>query len=999
MALNRSEQVTHPMLVGPFPQGDELFAILKRTVRGDVCFDDLSRTIYATDASLYEIIPTGVVAPKDVVDVVATVKACRACKIPIVSRGGGTGLTGGAVGGGVILDCSRYLNTIGPVDVRRRRVRVGAGVVLDDLNDALTKHGLQFAPDVATSSRATIGGMIANNSCGSRSIVYGRTVDHLAEVTVVLSDGSIATWGTSQAAALVDKPPVAPDGSNGHGSAADRIEHALADIRDRYREEIEQRFPKVLRRNGGYGLDRLVEIAPGMDPSRIVCGSEGTLCVVTEAVLNLVPLPLAKALCVLHFNSLSDALGMAPALLEHRPAAIELVDRMILNAARRSRSFARRGAFIQGDPAAILIVELFDDHDDRLRNRLQALTREVERDGRAYAVTQVTDPAEQTHVWQMRKNGLGLLMSQPGDRQPYAFVEDAAVDPHRLGDYIERVEKLLAEEGVGEVGYYAHASVGCIHVRPVLNLRQPDDVQRLYRIADRVSDLVLEFGGAMTGEHGDGLVRSCWAEKMFGPALMAAFREVKAAFDPNGLFNPGKIVDAPAMNENLRTGPDVVTRSVTTNLDFSRHGGMAGLAGMCSGVGECRQRLVGTMCPSFMATGNERDTTRARANALRTALSNRGLLDGLDDERLAEVMDLCIGCKACKTECPTGVDMARLKAEWQSHCSLRTGVSRRSRLIASAPQMAPWGSRFAPLSNWLLRSAPIRMWMDRRYGFTRQIPLPPYARRTFRHWWAKHIKRLPHGAETPRGKVAYFVDTWTNHHTPQVGIAVVRLLEAAGYLVIVPQTGCCGRPLISQGLLTEAKQVAEQNVKTLSRFADADVPIVGSEPSCILTFIDEVPQLVRTTDAAAIAAHTWTVEAFLHRLLKREPEALSFTNSARTILYHGHCHQKALVGTDDALELLNVPPGYRATEINSGCCGMAGSFGHESEHYQVSRAIGEQRLFPAIRARGDAEIAVSGFSCRAQCEHHVGVHARHVVEHLADALLTRADETSVSRSP
>jgi len=405
------------------------------------------------------------------------------------------------------------------------------------------------------------------------------------------------------------------------------------------------------------------------------------------------------------------------------------------------------------------------------------------------------------------------------------------------------------------------------------------------------------------------------------------------------------------------------------------------------------------MCPSFMATGNERDTTRARANALRTALSNRGLLDGLDDERLAEVMDLCISCKACKTECPTGVDMARLKAEWQSHRNLQTGVSRRSRMIASAPQMAPWGSRFAPLSNWLLRSAPIRMWMDRRYGFARQIPLPPYARRTFRHWWAKHIRRSPRNAETPRGKVAYFVDTWTNHHTPQVGVAVVRLLEAAGYLVIVPQTRCCGRPLISQGLLTEAKQAAEQNVGTLSRFAEAGVPIVGSEPSCVLTLVDEQPQLVRTTDAAAIAANTWTIEAFLLRLLKREPDALTFSNAARTILYHGHCHQKALVGTDDALGLLNTPPGYQATEINSGCCGMAGSFGHESEHYDVSRAIGEQRLFPAVRDRGDAEIAISGFSCRIQCEHHTGVHARHVVEHLADALLTLADEAPVSRIP
>jgi len=756
------------------------------------------------------------------------------------------------------------MNRIGAVDPQARTVEVEPGVVLDELNSQLAAYGLQFAPDVATSSRATIGGMIANNSCGAHSIVYGRTVDHVVELTVVLADGRVVTFGPSRE-------------NNG---AANLFETELERIRDEYFEEIERRFPKVLRSNGGYGLDRLGSPGTPADAVKLLCGSEGTLGIVVRAKLRLVPIPRCTGLVVLHFGSLLDALRATPAILRHRPAAVELVDRLIVDAGRANAALARRFDFLAGDPAALLVIEFFDERATDLASRVEKLLSDREVTGATYAACKVVDPIRQADVWKLRTSGLGLLMSKPGDAQPYAFVEDSAVDPSRLRDYIERFATILDREGV-HAGYYAHASVGCIHVKPVLNLKNGGDVERMRRIAEAVSDLALEFGGAMTGEHGDGIVRSCWIEKMYGPRITAAFKEVKRLFDPQGILNPNKIVDPWPMTEHLRYESTFASQSVKTHLDFAGYGGMAGLAGMCSGVGQCRQRLVGTMCPSYMATGDETHTTRARANALRIALSNRGLLDGLDDPQLAEVMDLCLTCKACKSECPTGVDMARLKAEYLARRNLTHGASRRARMITELPDRLARASRFPRLSNLLAQSTLFRSMVERRFELDRRVPPPRLATTTFRAWYRRHQLRRG-DRKASRGAVKYFVDTWTNYFTPQVGIATVKLLENAGFSVDCPHTVCCGRPAISQGLLAEARQLAE---------------------------------------------------------------------------------------------------------INSGCCGMAGSFGHEVEHYNVARAIGEQRLFPAIRGRNGAEVAVSGFSCRQQIEHHTGVQAKHVVEYLADQLM------------
>jgi len=992
------------------PAGDgprTVFEDLHGRVRGEVRIDRLYRAIYATDASIYQIVPDAVALPRCVEDVQAIVRVCGRHGVPITPRGGGTGLTGGAVNRGVILDCSRYMNRILHVDPVRRVAVVEPGVVLDELNSALRPHGLHFAPDVAPSSRATIGGMIANNSCGVHSVIYGRTVDHVLGVEVVLADGERHQWGS----AAIDEWRIGKPAGVSH--IAGRCEDALVAVRRELGDEIAARFPKIMRSNGGYGLDRLGlgntaggSRGAGLNVESIICGSEGTLCVVVGAALKLTPLPRHKGLLVAHFADLLTALEATPACLEHRPAAVELLDRTILRAARDAAGTARKILPVEGEPEGILVIELYDDTSERLHERLRAVADDLRsrRLGDAWSI--VTDERHQADVWDVRRRGLGLLMSRPGDRQPYDFVDDTAVDPKHLRRYIERFIEVLGEEGVEDYSYYAHASVGCLHVKPVLNLRRLEDVRRMHRVADRISSLVLEFGGAMTGEHGDGLVRSCWLEKMYGPRIVEAFRRIKTAFDPQGIFNPGKIVDPLPMTENLRWGPAVSRSSSSprprdshlTVLDFSAHGGMAGLAEMCSGVGQCRQKMVGTMCPSYMATGDELHTTRARANALRIALSDRGLLRGLDDSALDEVMDLCLSCKACKSECPTGVDMARLKAEWQHRRNERRGIPLRDRLIGAMPDLLKGASAIAPMANRLTQSKLARRLADRLVGMDRRVPIPPIARRTFRAWW-EGFKGAARRSPRLRPQVVLFVDTWTNYFTPQVGIASVQVLEALGCEVLVPATGCCGRPAISKGLLHDARSMAERNVESLAVYATRGVPIVGVEASCVSAMLDEWPQLVRSDAARQVARQAMMMESFLAR---HALDRLAYRNtgvmgrpirnapSGIRILYHGHCHQKALIGTGDAMAVLRAAFGEEAVEINSGCCGMAGSFGHEREHYELARAIGEQRLFPVVRSQAESQVLVSGFSCRHHIQNHTPAQPRHVVELLANQIPAEA---------
>jgi FAD/FMN-containing dehydrogenase/Fe-S oxidoreductase len=960
------------------------FALLKElsgNIDAEVRFDRLSRAIYATDASIYQIVPDGVIIPRSVDAVQDTIRASGRHGVPITARGAGTGLAGGAVNRGIQLDCSKYLRRILHVDPAARIAIVEPGVVLDELNENVKQHGLHFAPDVATSSRATIGGMIANNSCGARSVMYGRTVDHVKAVQVVLSDGSICNWGEPNSPAqLARNDRFASD-------LAGRCESMLADVRDTLAEEIAARFPNVLRSNGGYALDRLKQDRGRINAETLICGSEGTLGVVTGAVLGLTPLPKCRGLVVAHFIELLDALGATPLVLEHKPAAVELLDKLLVDAARKSPAMADRIRVVQGDPRGVLIIELFDEEPASLERRLRAVADDLRSKGMGYAWPIISDAAGQSAVWDVRKAGLGLLMSRPGERQPYDFVDDTAVDPGRLRDYIARFMQILKEEDAEECSYYAHASVGCLHVKPVLNLRRRGDVQKMYRVADRISSLAVEFSGAVTGEHGDGLVRSVWLESVYGAKIVGAFGRIKSTFDPQNIFNPGKIVNPLSMTDNLRwlpveeIAPHGKASHADTSLDFSTHGGMLGLADMCSGVGQCRQKLVGVMCPSYIATLDERHTTRARANALRLALDRPGLLNGLEDPALEQAMDLCISCKACKAECPTGVDMAKLKAEWQHQVYKSRRAPLRSRLISRSADFCEAASHWPGLANLFSQSPMVRSLLDRTLGIDARIPLPKFAMQTFRAWFAQH--RSP-GSDS---KVVYFVDTWTNHFAPQVGIALVRVLEKLGHEVIVAPNVCCGRPAISKGLLDEAKRLAERNVTILTAYAEAGLPIIGTEPSCILTFIDEFPQLVRSPAARKIAQAAMLVDTFLAREIDAHQLGTHEMTPNHGLLMHGHCHQKALVGTADSMRILGVFCGGNVQEIKGGCCGMAGSFGHEREHYDVAKAIGEDRVLPAIRQRGDAQIAVTGFSCRHQIEHHTGSGPRHVIEHIADSFL------------
>lgn len=938
---------------------------LESQVRGEVRFDRLYRTLYATDASIYEIVPTGVVLPHDINDVIATVKCCRKHGVPIVARGGGTGLTGGAVGSGVQLDFSRHMTDITEIYPDERTVRVQPGVVLDELNAQLANHDLFFAPDLSTSSRATIGGMIANNACGAHSVIYGRTVDHVIELTVVLSDGSVARWPTDSH----DRP------------IESQVQSIVKDLAD----EIRVRYPNVLRKNGGYALDRLLDDNNPLGVGTLICGSEGTLGVVVEAKLRLTDITPNRALVLVHFDDLFAALDATPIFLEHQPAAVELIDRLIIDAALRDQSIKNDLHFITPQTQAIMAIEWFADSNSELNDRIDKFTNDMTHKNIGFIRQPMFDAHQQQTVWEMRKRGLGLLMSRPGDVQPYAFVEDSAVPPERLGNYIRDFKKILDEEGVPEASYYAHASVGVIHVRPALNLKSANDISRMNQIADRISDLALQYGGAMTGEHGDGLLRSCWLEKMYGPKIVEGFKRVKKSFDPDNLFNPGKIVDPQPMTQHLRYGQDHQTIQIKTVMNYAPHNDIASLAQMCSGVGQCRQKLVGTMCPSYHATGDELHTTRARANALRSALSNRGLIDGLDDDALDEVMDLCLQCKACKTECPTGVDMSRMKSEWLARRNQTKGMSSGDRMASQTPRLAAIASRTPRLANLIMQSRPARAFAQRKWGFDRRIAPPKLATTTFRKWW-----RRRGGAEYLKSNFAnpivYMVDTWANYYTPNVAIASVRILEAAGFDVIVPVLNCCSRTLISKGLLSEAKSAAEANVIRLTPYAKRGLPIIGSEPSCLFTLTDEYPAMLGTSAAKKVAECAEMIESFITRTAKSQNMPMRFNDDRAQILLHGHCHQKAIIGMKSAIDMLRLAPNYDVEEINSGCCGMAGSFGHESEHYEIARVIGEQRLFPTVRQRKEHEIAVWGFSCRCQIAHHTDVHPRHGVEWLADAL-------------
>ena len=953
---------------------NQLISALQQHLKGEVRFDPVSRMLYRTDASIYELEPEGVVVPQDAEDVAVAVQVAGRFGVPVLPRGGGTSLAGQSVGRALHLDLSKYMNKVLEINETERWVRVQPGVVLDELNAQLKPRGLMLGPDVATSSRANIGGMIGNNSSGTHSILYGKTVDHVLELQVVLADGSKVRLG-----------PVDEEGYRlkaGLPGLEGQIYREVRRIIQENRDEIDRRFPKVMRRVSGYNLDELIKPGAPFDLSKIAVGSEGTLCVVVEAKLRLVDAPVKTAVLACHFAGLDEAMEANLEILQTGPAAIELVDKILLDLTKNSIEHARRRSFLQGDPQALLFVEYFGDDEEQLRVRVEELEQRLRGRGLGYAYVQALSPASQKNMWEVRKAGLGLLMGMKGDAKPSPGVEDTCVPIEKLPEYVRRVQALMAEHQV-IAEYYGHASVGVLHIRPILNLKTSQGMATLRALEDRMSDMAKEYGGAMTAEHGDGLARSEWIEKMFGHQLVEAFTQVKDAFDPAGLMNPGKIVRAPRMDENLRYTPDYRSPKVETFFSFDREGGLQQAVEMCSGVGHCRKKMVGTMCPSYMATLEEEHSTRGRANALRAALAGRLDGEGLRSKQLFEVMDLCLECKACKGECPSNVDMAKLKYEFLAHYYGEHGYPLRSHLFAKIDRFNRLASPVAGLANWLMGTSLSRWALD-RLGIDRRRRLPPLASQTFSQWFHKRPAR-PVGT---RGTVVLFNDTFLEYNDPQIGVAATALLERAGFSVVLPAPQvCCGRPLISKGFLAQAKERAKANVAALAPYVDKGWPIVGIEPSCMLSFRDDYLDLVADPRAQQVADNVFMLEEFLAGLARKKELGIEFTPVQRQMLVHGHCQQKALVGTGATLEVLRLAPGFAVSEIQSGCCGMAGSFGYEKEHYEISMKVGEDRLFKAVREAGpEVEIAAVGTSCRHQIAEATGRQVRHWAEILAEAL-------------
>ena len=958
---------------------------LTRRFAGDLRFDPYSRLLYATDASSYQIEPIGVGFPRTFDDVQHAVEVCAKHRVPLLARGGGSSLAGQAVGHALILDLSKHLNRILEINPEEGWAICEPGVVCDALTNAAKPHGLMVGTDPASSNRATIGGMVSNNSTGAHSVLYGMTADHLIAADVILADGSTATLGEASS------PP--------------GLLSAVSAIVARNADAIRARYPKTWRRSSGYSLNYLVPYVAtqprGWDESKpyppssptnlakLLVGSEGTLAVISRVKLNLVPRPTKTALCILHFDSIAAAADATPAILESKPSAIELIDQMMIDLTREVPAYARLLTWVQGRPAAVLIVEFYGETDAELLAKVEALeARQL-----APAAVRALTADEQARVWGVRKVGLGLLMSVRGEAKPLAFMEDVAVPVECLGDYVREVERIFAGEGVSS-GYYAHASAGCLHIRPLVSLKQQSEIDRMKRIAEAVFAVVQRMGGAMSGEHGDGLSRSCWNERLYGPELYQAFRDIKKIFDPSNILNPGKVIASQDLTENLRYGPAYQTLSLQTHLDFTLEGGFAGAVEQCNGAGVCR-KADGVMCPSFMATREEEHSTRGRANALRAALSGHLPPEQFTSERMHAVLDLCLECKACKAECPSGVDMAKIKYEFLAQYNDKHGAPVRSQLFANIESVSRMAYRVSPLANFALSLPPVRWLNEKLLGISRHRTLPKFASRTFRQlFWKLEVGRLNYGGKLDnlQSQVVLFDDTFTNYNHPSVGLATVKVLAAAGYRPTLVPKVCCGRPMISKGLLEQARQNAKRNVEVLAPYAERGVPIVGFEPSCLLTLRDEYLDLLPSDPRAKLVAqHSFLIEEFISAHASEfAPLFVQPPNHPTTqppkILFHGHCYQKSLTGTDALRDMLRLT-GAEVSEIPSGCCGMAGSFGYEAEHYELSLKIGEDRLFPAVRAAdSNTIIAASGVSCRHQIETGTNRKPKHPIEVLAAML-------------
>ncbi|GHB54969.1 FAD-binding and (Fe-S)-binding domain-containing protein [Persicitalea jodogahamensis] len=976
------------------------FNALRSELSGELYFDNSTlhaaqRRLYATDASVYQELPLAVALPRHEADIRQLIAFANQHRLTLIPRAAGTSLAGQVVGQGLVVDISKYFNKILEINAEEKWVRVQPGVIRDDLNKYLAPHGLLFGPETSTANRAMIGGMIGNNSCGLHSLIWGTTRDHLLEVKTLLSDGSEAVFSSTSQNDFLQKLTGQTAPSKREQAIYAGMWGIISNPVDQ--ELIEKNFAKksVTRRNSGYALDSLTE-GDHINLARLIAGSEGTLCFITEAKIGLVDLPPAAVgvVCV-HTTSLGEALHANRVAMRHAPRASELVDKYIMDFTREHHEYSKNRFFLEGDPAALLLVEFWGDAEEEVRKLAADFVADLELENLGYAYPLLFG-ADAIKAWDIRKAGLGLIRNLPGDTQPVNLIEDCAVAVEDLPDYIADLEKLLTRHGL-HASYYAHAGAGELHVEPMINLKTSEGKRLFREVLAETAVLVKKYRGALSGEHGDGRLRGEFIPFMMGQEVYELFRQVKRIWDPNGIFNANKIVDTPPMNESLRYVADAPPPAIGTIFDFTREEGILRLTEKCSGSGDCRKTELtgGTMCPSYMATRRERDTTRARANILRQYYSKTSFSENKEGTTspamVKEVLDLCLSCKGCKAECPSSVDVGKMKAEFTQQYHDTHGVPFRSRLVADFTKRMKQAALVPWVYNKIFSTPALRRAANKAVGFHPERTMPLLGKQTFRKWFGKR-KGREKSELAKNGTVYLFCDEFTDYNDAEVGQKMVCLLEGLGYEVLLPKHTESGRTFLSKGLVKEAQQIANQNVRLLHNLITDQTPLLGIEPSAILTFRDEYPDLVTPelrTPAKNLAKNALLFEEFMAREIEKKNIASSqFSTGEKLIKLHGHCHQKALSSLSVAKQVLSLPLNYKVQLIPSGCCGMAGSFGYEEEHYDLSMQIGELVLFPTIRQQPEAVIiAAPGTSCRHQIKDGTGRSSLHPVEILWEALL------------
>ena len=961
---------------------------LASLLEGEVRHDMSSRLMYATDASIYREEPLAVVFPRHAEDIRKLLTFASKHRTGIIPRAAGTSLAGQVVGSGIVADLSRHFGKILEINTEEKWVRLEPGVVPDELNAVLRNHGLMFGPETSTSSRCNLGGMIGNNGCGLHSLVYGSVRDHIIGVRALLHDGSEVYFGALDEEQYRDKCTL----QTAEGEIYREIDKIMSDPENR--DAVEREYPDntIPRRNTGYALDDLLYSEPfttgsgrRINLARLIAGSEGTLAIVTEAKLGLVPLPPpVKALSCVHLVHRNDAFRANLIALKHKPWAVELMDNNILRLAATVESQKRNRFFIEGDPGALLIVEFCATGREEILAAAAQMEGEMRAEGLGYAFPLVWG-GDVKRVWDLRKAGLGILSNMPGDAKPISLIEDCAVDVSRLGEFVADIEDMLAAYGKESV-YHAHIGTGELHIRPLINLKDAGEARLLRTIAEETARIVKKYRGSMSGEHGDGRLRGEFIPLIIGEHNYQLNKRIKRVFDPDNILNPGKIVNTPPMDRWLRYEPGKPTPELRTYYDFSDSGGVVRAAEKCNGSGDCRKSSVigGLMCPSYMATGDERLTTRARANIMREMLYAEKP-DPWDSKEIYEILDLCLACKGCRSECPSGVDVAKLKSEFLQHYNDVHPPSLRTRLIASLPKIYSLFSFIPGIFNFFASNRFTSLIIKKVTGFAAERSIPLLAPRTFRRWLGRNMERL--NPQIPSGEVCLFVDEFTNHNDLNAGIATVELLTRLGYCITVTGNAPSARTYISKGFLRKAKKLIIKNIETLSPLVGEARPLVGIEPSAILGFRDEFPDLAgekHRPEALRLAQHTFTLEEFVAREFRAgRINSDMFTEEPAEVLVHVHCQEKAITTSAPVLEALSIPKNFRVREIPSGCCGMAGAFGYEKEHFDLSQKVGELVLFPDVRKASEKTLIVApGTSCR----HHVKDGTGRVALHPAEVL-------------